>query len=97
MTWTRDLFNSLSDDDLDQLFAAVAPEPMAEALREHEPEWSAQRLMHYIRACPDGRGDILAFFESDGPRRFDQLAAKEDDDVPLPEELKGWLGEGEES
>ena len=76
---------------LEELLLAI-PEPMRSALHEQEPEFARECALDYLTAEPDGQADMLAFFESDGPKKVDQAKQKHEHGTPTSADLEEWLG-----
>lgn len=76
--------------ELEALLAKI-PEPMRSDLREQEPELAAEIACDYLAASPESQADMLAFFESEGPRRVSEAKQRDEDGTPTSSDLEGWL------
>lgn len=76
---------------LDVLLERV-PEPMRSALREQEPDFAEELALDYCRASEAGKADILAFFESGGPRMVHEAKLKRQDGTPTSADLASQVG-----
>lgn len=76
---------------LEEVLLSIMPQPVVDALIDFDGESIAELLVKYIEACPDGRGDIVAFFESNGAERVRELAKRDREEGPTAEELEEWF------
>jgi len=74
---------------------ALLPEPMRAAVEAQESNFAGEMAQRYLLA-PDEetRADILAFFESDGPRKVHESKLKHNDGIPTSADLEAQFGEG---
>lgn len=66
------------------------PPKMREALERQTPEFARECAESYRAADEESKADILAFFESEGPRVVHEVKLKYEDGTPTSEELEGW-------
>lgn len=76
--------------ELERLLEKI-PEPMRSDLREQDPVFAAEIARDYLAASPESQADMLAFFESDGPRRVGEAKQREEDGTPTSGDLERWM------
>jgi hypothetical protein len=72
------------------------PDEMRDALADQKPEFVAEMIERWRVADEETRADILAFFESDGPRRVHEAKVKHEDGTPTSADLDAWARDVEE-
>lgn len=72
---------------LEALLAQI-PEPMRSALREQDDEFAEEMALAYCSANDLAKADIMAFFESDGPRMVHESKLKIEDGTPTSDDLR---------
>lgn len=97
--WLRRFFTTLfrlaPEGMLREAYSDQFPEAMARDMPTLSGEDAAEMAVKYMEADDEAKADIVAFFESQGPRRVSHLRAKDKDGIPLPEECGEWPEEGE--
>lgn len=66
------------------------PEAIREALAGQPLDLVTDTVETWATADDATRADILAFFESDGPRRVHEAKVKHRDGTPTASDLEGW-------
>lgn len=66
------------------------PGVLRDALRLQSPDFAQECARAYLDADEPSRADILAFFESDGPRKVHEAKQHIEHGIPTSEEIEGW-------
>tara|TARA_R110002072_G_scaffold128623_9_gene266461 strand:+ start:327 stop:611 length:285 start_codon:yes stop_codon:yes gene_type:complete len=78
--------------DIHELLETV-PAALAELLRHLDDMDAAEIAAAYLDGDETERIEMLAFVESDGPRRASEIHRRNQDGTPTAADLEAWLGD----